>query len=129
MPDPSRCRFTKEHEWVYVEGDVGTIGITDYAQDQLGDVVYLDLPAPGAIVKQFEKLGEVESVKTVSDLYAPVSGEVVEVNPEIAEHPELVNSDPFGAGWLVKVKLADPSEVDALMSHEAYAAFTAAEQQ
>ncbi len=129
MPNPSDCRFTKEHEWVYVEGDVGTIGITDYAQDQLGDVVYLDLPQAGASFKQFDKVGEVESVKMVSDLYTPVGGEVVEVNGEVAERPDVVNSDPFGAGWLLKLRLADPAELQTLMSPDEYDAFIAAEQE
>ncbi len=129
MPNPSDCRFTKEHEWVYVDGDVGTVGITDYAQDQLGDVVYVDMPQPGQSLKQFDKMGEIESVKTVSDLYTPVSGEVSEVNGAVSDRPELVNKDPFGEGWLVKVRLSSKAELQALMSPDDYDAFTAAERE
>jgi len=120
---PSDLRYTKEHEWVRVEGDTGTIGITDYAQDQLGDVVYLDLPAAGASVSQHEKMGEIESVKAVSDLYSPVSGEITEVNQEAVDSPELVNNDAYGRGWMIKVRLANPSDVDALMPADEYEAF------
>jgi glycine cleavage system H protein len=95
-------------------------GITDYAQDQLGDIVYLDLPSAGTALKQFEKLGEIESVKAVSDLFAPVGGEVLDVNQEAVDSPELVNSEPYGRGWLIKVKLSDPSEVDKLLDAKAY---------
>ncbi|GAF83833.1 unnamed protein product, partial [marine sediment metagenome] len=95
MPSPTDRRYTKEHEWVRVEDDLGTVGITDYAQDQLGDIVYLDLPSPGTQVKQLDKLGEIESVKAVSDLYSPVGGEVTEVNQEIIDRPELVNQSPY----------------------------------
>jgi glycine cleavage system H protein len=105
---------------VRVEDGVGTVGLTDYAQDQLGDIVYVDLPAPGTAVKQFEKLGEVESVKAVSDLYSPVSGEVVDVNEEVNDHPELVNESPYERGWLVRVRLADPTELEALLTGEQY---------
>jgi len=120
MPSPSDRRYTKEHEWVRVEDNVGTVGITDYAQDQLGDIVYLDLPSPGTPVKQFEKLGEIESVKAVSDLYSPVSGEVVEVNQEVMDRPELVNQSPYEEGWLVRLRLADPAEVDNLLTAAQY---------
>lgn len=128
MPSPPDCRYTKEHEWVRVEDDVGTVGITAYAQDQLGDIVYLDLPRLGTAVRQFEKLGEVESVKAVSDLFAPVSGEVTEVNEQVDEAPELVNRDPYGAGWLVRVRLSEPAELAALLSAEEYDEILAAEQ-
>jgi glycine cleavage system H protein len=127
MSTPADLRYSKEHEWVRVDGDTGTIGITDYAQDQLGDIVYVDLPAVGATVTQFEKLGEIESVKAVSELYSPVSGEVVEVNQETVDSPELVNSDPYGRGWLMKVRLADPAEIDGLLSAEAYEELIAGE--
>ena len=127
MNIPDDLRYSKEHEWVRVEGDLGTIGITDYAQDQLGDVVYLDLPSVGATVTQMEKMGEIESVKAVSDLFSPVSGEVVEVNQEAVDAPELVNNDPYGRGWLIKVRLRDPSELDRLLSAEAYRELLAAE--
>ncbi|MGB6837253.1 MAG: glycine cleavage system protein GcvH [Dehalococcoidia bacterium] len=120
MPSPTDRRYTKEHEWVRVENNLSTIGITDYAQDQLGDLVYLDLPSPGTQVKQLDKLGEIESVKAVSDLYSPVSGEVVEVNQEVVDRPELVNESPYGQGWLVRMRLADPAEVDGLLTAEQY---------
>ena len=100
---PANLRYTKDHEWVKVDGDVATIGVTDFAANQLGDVVFVDLPSSGKSVEQFATFGVVESVKAVSDLYAPLSGEVVEVNPDLAGKPELVNSDPFGDGWMIKV--------------------------
>jgi glycine cleavage system H protein len=120
LPSPTDRRYTKEHEWVRLENDLGTVGITDYAQDQLGDIVYLDLPSPGTQVKQLDKLGEIESVKAVSDLYSPVSGEVVEVNQEVNERPELVNQSPYQDGWLVRVRLADAAELDSLLTAEQY---------
>lgn len=123
MNFPTDLRYTNEHEWVRVEGDTGTIGITDYAQDMLGDVVYLDLPAAGANVAQHDKMGEIESVKAVSDLYSPVGGEIVEVNQEAVDSPELVNSEPYGRGWMIKVRLSNASEAGALMSAEEYEAF------
>lgn len=120
MPSPADRRYTKEHEWVRLDGDLGTVGITDYAQDQLGDLVYLDVASPGTQVKQLEKLGEIESVKAVSDLYSPVSGEVVEVNQEAVDRPELVNQSPYEEGWLVRLRLADPAELDRLLTAEQY---------
>jgi glycine cleavage system H protein len=120
MPSPSDRRYTKEHEWVRVEDNMGTVGITDYAQDQLGDIVYVDLPSVGTQVKQLEKLGEIESVKAVSDLYSPVSGEVVEVNQGVNDRPELVNQSPYEEGWLVRVRLADPAELDNLLTAKQY---------
>jgi len=117
---PADLRYSKEHEWVRAEGDTATVGITDYAQDQLGDIVYLDLPAARANVTQLEKLGEIESVKAVSDLYSPVSGEVVEVNQEAIDSPELVNNDAYGRGWLIKVRMSDASELDKLLTAQAY---------
>jgi glycine cleavage system H protein len=120
VPSPADRRYTKEHEWVRVEDDLGAIGITDYAQDQLGDIVYVDLPSPGTPVKQLEKLGEIESVKAVSDLYSPVSGEVAEVNQEVNDRPEVVNQSPYEDGWLLRVRLADPAEVESLLSAEQY---------
>jgi glycine cleavage system H protein len=129
MPNiPGDLRYSKEHEWLRVEGDTGTIGITDYAQDQLGDIVYLDLPAAGGAVTQFEKMGEIESVKAVSDLYTPIGGEVLEVNSEAVEDPELVNKEPYGRGWLIKVRLADAAELDGLLSPEGYEEVLAAEE-
>lgn len=123
---PDDRKYSKEHEWLKIDGDAAVIGITDYAQDQLGDVVYVDLPQPGATITQFEKMGEIESVKAVSDLYTPASGEVIEVNEKVVEKPELVNSDPHGEGWLLRVKLSDSSEADKLMSAAEYDAFVAA---
>jgi glycine cleavage system H protein len=120
MPSPSDRRYTKEHEWVRVEDNMGTVGITDYAQDQLGDIVYVDLPSPGSHVKQLEKLGEIESVKAVSDLYSPVSGEVVEVNQGVNDKTELVNQSPYEEGWLVRLRLADPAELDKLLTAKQY---------
>lgn len=126
MASPADRKYTKEHEWVKVDGDVATMGITDFAQDQLGDIVYVDLPEPGTAIKQFEKMGEIESVKAVSDLFAPISGEVIEGNAQIVDKPELVNSDAQGEGWLLKVRLSNASETDALLSAEDYDAFVAA---
>jgi glycine cleavage system H protein len=117
---PKDRRYSREDEWVLAVGGVGTVGITDYAQEQLGDIVYFDLPEPGARAQQFAKLGEVESMKAVSDLYSPVSGEIIEVNPQVTDSPEVVNKDPYGAGWLLKIKLADPAELDNLLSAEDY---------
>ena len=126
LANPTDRRYSKEHEWLQIDGDNATIGVTDYAQDQLGDVVYVDLPQPGATITQFEKMGEIESVKAVSDLFTPASGEVLEVNEKVVEKPELVNSDPHGEGWLLKVKLADPVEVNKLLSAAEYDAFITA---
>src|ERR1700757_1238247 len=102
---PENYRYTKEHEWVEVQGEIGTIGITFHAQKELGDIVYVDLPKPGTLVHQAKTIGSVESVKAVSDIYTPVSGEVVEVNGLLAESPEILNKDPYGSGWLVRIKL------------------------
>ncbi|HXF50120.1 MAG TPA: glycine cleavage system protein GcvH [Dehalococcoidia bacterium] len=123
MEYPQNLLYTKEHEWVRTEDGVAVVGVTDYAQDQLGDVVYVDLPAVGARVTQFEKMGEIESVKTVSDLYSPVSGEVVEINPELNDHPERVNEDPYGAGWLIRVRMDRREELEHLLSAVDYAAY------
>ncbi|MCT8970332.1 glycine cleavage system protein GcvH [Microbaculum marinisediminis] len=117
--------FTKDHEWISVEGDVGTIGITDYAQEQLGDVVFVELPEVGKTVAIGEEAGVVESVKAASEIYAPVSGEVVEVNQALADEPAKVNEAPEGAGWFVKIKLSDTSQLDALMDADAYKAYVA----
>ena len=122
--NPIDRRYTREHEWVKLEGDsAGLVGITDYAQDHLGDVVYLDLPSPGTKLQQFGKLGEVESVKAVSELYSPVTGEVLESNQDAIDHPELVNEDPYGRGWLLRVRVDNPAEVDGLMTAEQYEVF------
>ena len=117
---PENFRYTKEHEWVMVEGDTGTMGITDHAQSELGDIVYVDLPKAGTIVEKGRTLGSVESVKAVSDVYAPVSGEVIEVNQELAGGPELLNQDPHGAAWLVKIRLSTPDEVEQLLTAGEY---------
>jgi glycine cleavage system H protein len=117
---PSELRYTKDHEWVRVEGDEATIGITEYAADQLGDIVFVELPDPGRTLEQFGTFGVVESVKAVSDLYAPVSGEVVEGNPALTGQPELVNQDPYGAGWMLRVRVADAAQIDALLDAPAY---------
>ena len=117
---PSDLRYTKDHEWVRVEGDTATIGITDYAAHELGDVVFVELPEVGRKVDQFAAFGVVESVKAVSDLYAPVGGEVVEANPALGRAPELVNSEPFTGGWMIRIRVADPSQLDSLLDPAAY---------
>ena len=117
---PEDLRYSKEHEWVRADGDLVTIGITHFAQDQLGDVVFVELPEKGASVRQHASLGVVESVKAASDVYAPVSGEVVERNLKVIESPELVNSSPYGDGWLVKVRMSDGDEMGALLDAAAY---------
>jgi glycine cleavage system H protein len=124
---PENFRYTKEHEWVLVQGDTATIGITDHAQQELGDIVYVDLPKPGAKLEQGKSLGSVESVKAVSDVYAPVSGEVTEANGALADAPEKLNEDPHGAAWLVKVRLSTAGEVSNLMSAAEYQAYIGAE--
>ena len=120
---PENYRYTKEHEWVAVEGDVATMGITDHAQKELGDIVYVDLPRPGDAVASEKTLGSVESVKAVSDLYSPVTGEVTAVNDALADAPEKVNNDPHGEAWMVKVKLAKPEEIDSLMTAAEYQSY------
>ncbi len=120
------CKYTQEHEWVKVENiesGEALIGITDYAQDQLGDIVYLELPQSGSAVKQLDKMGEVESVKAVSDLFSPISGNVIESNTELNDHPELVNEDPFGQGWLIRVTMSSVNELDGLMSASDYQSY------
>lgn len=124
---PQNFRYTKEHEWVRVDGDIGTIGITDHAQQELGDIVYVDLPKVGTRVDQGGTLGSVESVKAVSDVYAPVSGEVIELNAALADAPEKLNEDPHGAAWLVKLKLSAPAELETLMPAADYQAYIGAE--
>lgn len=120
MKIPSGLKYTEEHEWVAVEGDVAVIGITDYAQGELGDLVYLKLPEVNDQITQMESFGTVEAVKAASDLYAPVSGTVIEVNGDLADRPELVNKDPYGTGWMIKVKMSDPAELDSLLDPEKY---------
>jgi glycine cleavage system H protein len=125
MAYPDDLRYSKEHEWVRVEGDTATIGITSFAADELGDIVFIELPEPGTTLTQFGTFGVIESVKAVSDLYAPLSGEVLEINEALRDAPELLNSDPFGDGWIARLRPADPAEVEALMDADAYAAETA----
>jgi glycine cleavage system H protein len=122
MTVPEELRYTAEHEWVAIDGTVASVGITDYAQNSLGDVVYVSVPAAGTAVTAGEPCGEVESTKSVSDIYSPVDGEVIEANPEIEDDPGLVNSDPYGAGWLMRIRLADDGpQADDLLTAEQYA--------
>jgi glycine cleavage system H protein len=120
-------RYSEEHEWVAVADGTATVGITDYAQEELGDIVFVELPAKGATLQKAGTLGVVESVKAVSDVYAPVSGTVAEVNGRLAQNPEIINDDPYGDGWMVRVTMSDPTEVDQLMTAEQYRAFVARE--
>ncbi|MEE2686723.1 MAG: glycine cleavage system protein GcvH [Chloroflexota bacterium] len=120
------CKYTQEHEWVKVENTEANevlVGITDYAQDQLGDIVYLELPQTGSVVKQLDKMGEIESVKAVSDLFSPISGNVIESNSDLNDHPELVNEDPFGKGWLIRVTMTSANELDGLMAASEYQSY------
>jgi glycine cleavage system H protein len=125
---PTNFHYTKEHEWVRVEGDIGVVGITDHAQNELGDIVYVDLPAVGTKVERGSTFGSVESVKAVSDIYAPVSGEVVETNGLLGTAPEKLNEDPHGDAWLVKIKLSAPGEVKELLSADDYQKYVGAEE-
>ena len=120
MAYPANYRYTKDHEWVDAKDGIATIGITDYAQGELGDVVFVELPATGTKLASGKSFGSVESVKAVSEIYAPASGEVIESNGELQNKPEIINSDPHGAAWLVKVRLANPAELDGLMDSKAY---------
>ena len=122
---PADLRYTKEHEWAKIEGNRARCGITHYAQSELGDVVFVELPKAGARLTQMQAFGVVESVKAVSDLFAPLSGEVVETNAELSEKPELVNQDPYGKGWMIVIALSSPKEVEALMTAQQYEAFLA----
>ena len=122
MNFPNTVRYTSEHEWIRVEGEEAYVGITDYAQSELGEIVFVDVPTVGEEVGQGEVFGSVEAVKTVSDLNMPASGEVLELNAELEDHPELVNNDPYGAGWMIRIRLSDPSELDSLMDAAAYEA-------
>ena len=120
MNTPNNLKYSKEHEWVRVEGDVAVIGITDFAQDQLGDIVFVDIQTEGETLAKDEIFGAIEAVKTVADAFMPVSGEVLEVNPDLEGAPESVNKDPYGAGWMIKVKMSNPAEVEELLSAEEY---------
>jgi len=122
MNFPENLKYTKDHEWISVEGDVATVGVTDFAQSELGDIVFVDISTGGQTINQHEVFGTVEAVKTVSDLYMPVSGEILEVNDHLSGTPESVNSDPYGSGWMVRMRLTDASQVDALMSADDYKA-------
>jgi glycine cleavage system H protein len=124
---PSDLKYDKEHEWVRVEGDVAVIGISHFAQHQLGEVVYVDLPSEGDSVSAGEAFGEIESVKSVSELYSPADGEIVKVNSALSDSPETVNEDPYGEGWMIQIKLADPTQLDTLLAAEEYEAFVSEE--
>lgn len=124
---PADYRYTKEHEWVKIDGDTAAVGITHHAQDQLGDVVFVELPKTGDKVHAAQSFGTVESVKAVSDIYAPLSGEVLEINEDLVDAPETLNLDPHGKGWLIKIKIGDIAELNRLLSAEEYAAYVAAE--
>lgn len=125
MSVPSNLKYTKEHEWVRIEGNVATVGVTDFAQSSLGDVVFCELPSVGDSLTQHKTLGVVESVKAVSDLYAPLSGKVLETNPGVVDNPALVNTDPYGAAWMIKLELSNPAEVASLLDPTAYDALVA----
>lgn len=120
MNVPSNLKYTKDHEWIKVEGDVATIGVTDFAQSQLGDIVFIEIETVGETLAKEEVFGTIEAVKTVSDMFMPVTGEVLEVNPKITEQPDVVNKDPYGDGWMIKVKIDNPAELNELLSPEQY---------
>ncbi len=121
--NPEECLYTKDHEWVNREGETATIGISEYAATELGDIVYIELPEVGSNVKQMDPIGTIEAVKTVAELFSPVSGEVIEVNEAIVEHPEIINRDPFDEGWFVRIRMSDAGELDNLFSFEEYTQF------
>ncbi len=120
MNFPENLKYTKEHEWIKLEGNTGIIGITDFAQSELGDIVYVDIDPDLSEITAGESFGTIEAVKTVSDLYAPVSGKVLEINPKLEDEPELINSDPYGEGWILKIEVENPAEVDELLDSSAY---------
>ena len=120
MNIPAELKYTKDHEWVRVEGDIATVGITDFAQSELGDIVYVEIETEGETLDAEEVFGSIEAVKTVSDLFMPISGEIIEFNADLESSPETVNTDPFGNGWMVKIKISDSSQIDSLMDAEAY---------
>ena len=126
MNIPAELKYTKDHEWIRIEGDIATVGITDFAQGELGDIVYVEIETVGEMVNREEVFGTVEAVKTVSDLFMPVTGEVMEFNGELEGQPELVNKDPYGAGWMVKVKIADAGQIADLLTADAYKALIGA---
>jgi len=127
MASPADLKYTKEHEWVRLDGDIGTIGITDYAQDALGDIVLVDLPATGTSISYSDRFGEIESVKAVSELFAPVTGEVVDINSALEDSPELVNDSPYDEGWMLRVQLSDLSQVEKLLDAAQYDEYLATE--
>jgi glycine cleavage system H protein len=129
MEFPEDLKYSKEHEWVLVEGSVATVGITDYAQDQLGDIVFVELPAIGDKVSKEDAFGVVESVKAVSDIYAPVTGKVLEVNDDLPENPEMINEDPYGDGWIIKIDMSDHEELHDLMTATEYEEYVAEEKE
>jgi glycine cleavage system H protein len=122
MEVPPELKYSREHEWVRLDGETATVGITDFAQDQLGDIVYLDLPKPGTSVNQFGKIGEIESVKSVSELFTPIGGEVTEVNEKARDNPEIVNRSPYGDGWLIRLRVSDTDQLDKLLAADEYSA-------
>jgi len=126
MNIPDNLKYTKDHEWLRVEGEFGVVGITDFAQGELGDIVFVEIEMVGETLKKGESFGTIEAVKTVSDIFMPVSGEVLEVNPEIGSSPELVNKDPYGKGWMIRIRIVDPSEINDLLTPEAYRAMVGA---
>lgn len=122
MNIPATLKYTKDHEWVIVDGDIATVGVTDFAQSELGDIVFVEVETEGETLDKEEVFGTIEAVKTVSDLFMPISGEIIEFNKDLERNPESVNSDPYGAGWMIKVKISDPSELEALLDSEGYKA-------
>jgi len=120
MNIPAELKYTKDHEWVKIDGDVATVGITEFAQSELGDIVYVEIETVGETIEQEEVFGSVEAVKTVSDLFMPLSGEILEFNENLESNPELVNSDPYGEGWMIKVKISDVSQIDSLLNAASY---------
>lgn len=120
MFKPEQLKYTKDHEWIFIDGNIGIIGVTDYAQGELGDIVYIDIDPKLSEISLGETFGTIEAVKTVSDLYAPCSGKVIELNKELADHPELVNAEPLGEGWMIKIEIADPSQLNELLDLDAY---------
>jgi glycine cleavage system H protein len=125
MNTPNNLKYTKDHEWVKIDGDIATVGITDYAQDQLGDIVFVDIQTMGETLEREEIFGAIEAVKTVADAFMPLSGEIIEVNEELEAEPQAVNSDPYGKGWMIKVEMSDPSELETLMDAAQYEAMIA----
>jgi glycine cleavage system H protein len=122
MNVPEGLFYTKDHEWLKVEGDTGIVGVTDFAQGELGDIVFIEIETAGETLAKEEVFGSIEAVKTVSDMFMPVSGEVLEVNPELEDHPDVVNKDPYGEGWMIKIRITDPSEIHSLLTADKYKA-------